>query len=106
MASLYRHDAKTDAIVEVEPTKIYAPNDWLSQLQPNQVVIGEGLNRVNRADLTQATVCDQSLWAPSAAGLAVVAAEMLNEGQIADTWKLTPQYYRKSAAEEKLAGKE
>ena len=103
-ASLYRHDSQTRSIIEVEPTRIYRPTDWLSQLQAGQMVIGEGLKRVDSDKLQHATVCDSSTWTPNAGPLAATACKMMQDGQTTDAWKLTPQYYRKSAAEEKLAG--
>lgn len=102
-AALYRHDSQTQSIVEVEPTRIYRPKEWLNELQPGQLVIGEGLTRIDNAELQHATVCDRTTWTPNAGALALTASKMMQVGQTTDAWKLTPQYYRKSAAEEKLA---
>lgn len=101
--ALYRNSS--EGLVEVEPTSIQTPEAWIKKLQPGQVIIGEGLNHIKSVVPTDMCVADESLWCPSAKALAECGAELVGSGNTVDPWKLVPQYYRKSAAEEKAAKK-
>ena len=46
-------------------------------------------------------VADPSVWMPRAATVGAVAWHDYQAGRRDDLWRLAPQYYRKSAAEEK-----
>ena len=76
---------------------------WLADRSPQDWVTGPGLLRCqNRIGAAQPV--DQSLWSPSAVAVGQVAMRRFAERGSDDLWKLVPNYYRKSAAEEKLAG--
>jgi hypothetical protein len=49
-------------------------------------------------------IIDRSLWTPMAATVGRIGFQHFQSGQRDDFWKLVPNYYRRSAAEEKLAG--
>jgi len=50
-------------------------------------------------------VVDESKWQPLAAAVGQLGWQEFQSGRRDDLWKLLPQYYRPSAAEEKAAGK-
>lgn len=76
---------------------------WLSELRPGTFVSGPGLRRRGLLDLLPEgiRVSDESVWVPQAATVGRLAWHDYQAGRRDDLWKLTPQYFRKSAAEEK-----
>ena len=102
-ASLYRCDGSGKSVFEIEPTRIYSPQELAKKFNSTQFAIGGGLRRVDHELLTGITVRDESTWEITAAALAETGHELFVAGDTVDAWKLVPQYFRKSAAEEKLA---
>ncbi|MCI0333820.1 MAG: tRNA (adenosine(37)-N6)-threonylcarbamoyltransferase complex dimerization subunit type 1 TsaB [Planctomycetes bacterium] len=84
-------------------TLIVGRNEWLSQLQPGDCVIGPAL-RTLRSRLPDGVVAaPEELWQPMAIAVGRVAWRAYRSGKRDDVWTLAPQYYRASAAEEKLS---
>jgi tRNA threonylcarbamoyladenosine biosynthesis protein TsaB len=84
-------------------TSIIARDAWLAQLQPGDRVTGPPL-RVFHAQLPAGVIAmPEDVWQPMAATVAQVGWLTYQAGRRDDVWKLAPQYYRASAAEEKLA---
>ncbi|MCA9217987.1 MAG: tRNA (adenosine(37)-N6)-threonylcarbamoyltransferase complex dimerization subunit type 1 TsaB [Planctomycetales bacterium] len=83
-------------------TKIFSPADFVRAVEADDIVTGTGLRRIDQTLLNPNAICPESAWTPTAATLALCGTQMLQRGHIADAWRLVPQYYRKSAAEEKL----
>jgi tRNA threonylcarbamoyladenosine biosynthesis protein TsaB len=83
--------------------EIVDSQQWLESLEAGRLVTGPGLSRlVARLPAgVQATPPDN--WLPRAATLGRVGYYEYQGGRRDDLWKLAPVYYRKSAAEEKLA---
>jgi tRNA threonylcarbamoyladenosine biosynthesis protein TsaB len=90
-------------------TSILDRDVWLSELTPGTIVTGTGLAAA-RGELLErlpagVTPADASLWEPRAATVGILAWREYQAGRRDDLWKLVPNYHRKSAAEEKWAGR-
>ena len=101
-AATFRRDAQ-GRMTEVEPTTIIDNDAWLASLSDDAVVCGPGLTKLRSTLPSAVMIIDDKLWEPTAKAVGAVANAMIEAGQYDDLWKLTPQYFRKSAAEEKLA---
>ena len=64
--------------------------------------IGPGLAKVAQHLNAEIPVVEQSHWAPRAATIGQLGFDRFRSGQRDNPWELAPDYYRKSAAEEKL----
>jgi tRNA threonylcarbamoyladenosine biosynthesis protein TsaB len=79
------------------------PQDrWLAELQPGDRVIGTALNRLASRLPANIESLPEEYWQPMAIAVGQVAWQAYQAGQRDDVWKLAPNYYRLSAAEEKL----
>jgi tRNA threonylcarbamoyladenosine biosynthesis protein TsaB len=104
-----RHELFVSNFAKVERDKV--PTDcavaiveqdaWLAKLQAGVQVIGPVLKRLASRLPEGVVAVDESLWQPTGASVARVAWQAYANGQRDDLWKLSPQYYRMSAAEEK-----
>lgn len=91
-----------DAQIQTEvSTRIIPQDEWLRSLLPGQRVIGPALQRLQSRLPTHIEPCPESLWQPTAAAVGRLAWKNYQAGQRDDVWKLSPHYYRPSAAEEK-----
>lgn len=77
---------------------------WLAVLANGMVVTGAGLSRLRPRLPAGVVVVDERHWTPRAATVGRIGYVEFQRGKRDDYWKLTPRYYRKSAAEEKLEG--
>jgi tRNA threonylcarbamoyladenosine biosynthesis protein TsaB len=85
----------------VHETCIIAQDQWLSRLQSGDHVIGPALKRLaSRVPVGVETLPEQ-LWQPTASAVGQVGWKNYQAGRRDDVWKLLPNYYRPSAAEEK-----
>lgn len=83
------------AIVDAEP--------WLTEGTEGLIVSGSGLQRWT--DLLPAHQCtDRNAWIPRAVTLARLARRSHERGVRESFWSITPEYIRRSAAEEKADG--
>jgi tRNA threonylcarbamoyladenosine biosynthesis protein TsaB len=82
-------------------TCIIPQDAWLAELRPGDHVTGTALNRLVPKIPAGVDVVSAELWQPMAAAVGRVAWNAYRTGQRGHVWKLTPQYYRSSAAEEK-----
>jgi tRNA threonylcarbamoyladenosine biosynthesis protein TsaB len=88
--------------IKVAGTSIVAQGAWFAQLQPGQRVTGPALRKLaTQLPPAVATVPEQ-FWEPMAETVGRVAWRALEAGHRDDIWKLVPNYYRPSAAEERL----
>jgi tRNA threonylcarbamoyladenosine biosynthesis protein TsaB len=83
-------------------TSIVRQDVWLPQLQPGDHVTGPALRRLAPQLPDGVIAVEEEWWQPMAAGVGHVAWHAYRAGRRDDVWKLMPQYYRASAAEEKL----
>jgi tRNA threonylcarbamoyladenosine biosynthesis protein TsaB len=99
--------AKFAATAQIETpidcdTSIVAQDTWLAQLQPADRVTGPALIRLAPRLPAGAVALPEALWQPTAAAVGRVAWQAWQAGRRDDVWKLAPNYYRPSYAEEKL----
>jgi tRNA threonylcarbamoyladenosine biosynthesis protein TsaB len=85
----------------VEPTGILAIPAWLTSLSPGDTVTGPGLTHLANALPKGVDIADQHAWQPVAENVGKVGWERFRRGEEDDLWKLVPDYYRLSAAEER-----
>lgn len=82
-------------------TCIIPQDEWLARVRPGDRVIGPALKRfVSRLPEGIEMLPEQS-WQPLATAVGQVAWKKYQSGHRDDVWKLSPNYYRPSAAEEK-----
>ena len=90
----------------IRETQIVSQSEWLASLQPGDCVTGPGLRRLQSAlpagCRLSSTNRSGSRWPRRWGSLAGASYQA---GRRDDLWKLLPQYYRQSAAEEKAATK-
>jgi tRNA threonylcarbamoyladenosine biosynthesis protein TsaB len=89
--------AATDAI----DTRIISESDWLAMLAADDRVTGPALRKLQPRLPAGIEVVDASRWQPLASAVGTLAWRDYHAGRRDDLWRLLPQYYRLSAAEEK-----
>ena len=90
----------------IHETTILSQADWLRLLARGDYVTGPGLRRFGSALPAEVHVVEESLWLPMASAVGKIGWRDFRAGRRDDVWKLVPQYYRPSAAEEKAATKQ
>jgi len=76
---------------------------WLNTLTADDLVIGNGLNRLPNSIPSSTSATAANLWQPRAAAVGRLGWLDYQAGRRDDLWKLAPVYLRASAAEEKAA---
>jgi tRNA threonylcarbamoyladenosine biosynthesis protein TsaB len=84
-------------------TRIVREAEWLTSLRPGDLVTGPALERLQSQLPAGVDVADERCWQPTAGVVGQVGWRDYQAGRRDDLWKLVPQYYRLSAAEEKQA---
>jgi tRNA threonylcarbamoyladenosine biosynthesis protein TsaB len=84
-------------------THIVPQDAWLAGLRPGERVIGPALRRLAVQLPAEVVAVPEELWEPTAATVGKLAWQLYRAGHRGDVWKLSPEYYRPSAAEEKAA---
>jgi tRNA threonylcarbamoyladenosine biosynthesis protein TsaB len=84
------------------PTQIVDEARWLADLQPGCFVSGPALVKLQPRLPAGVITLDEALWQPRAAAVGQVAWRQYQSGHRDDLASLVPQYFRRSAAEEKL----
>jgi tRNA threonylcarbamoyladenosine biosynthesis protein TsaB len=84
----------------VRPTAIVDNSAWLQSLAPGVVVTGPALARLRQQLPGGVVVVEETCWLPRAATVGRLGYLTFQAGTRDDLWKLSPQYFRKSAAEE------
>lgn len=92
-----------DSINTIHKTKIIPQDAWLASLQAADRVTGLALKRLAARLPAGVVAMPEDLWQPLAATVGQLAWRAYQSGQRDDLWKLAPNYYRASAAEEKVA---
>jgi tRNA threonylcarbamoyladenosine biosynthesis protein TsaB len=83
-------------------TSIVKQDSWLTQLMPGDRVTGPPLRTLQALLPPGIVAVPEELWQPMASAVGQVGWRAYQSGQRDDVWRLAPQYYRASAAEEKL----
>ncbi|MDA1050224.1 MAG: tRNA (adenosine(37)-N6)-threonylcarbamoyltransferase complex dimerization subunit type 1 TsaB [Planctomycetota bacterium] len=81
-------------------TQIVDNDVWLQRLVTGDSVTGMGLVKLAKRLPSDIEVVAEEAWTLQAAMLGRLALAKYQSGERSDFWKLTPQYFRKSAAEE------
>jgi len=82
-------------------TQILCNEKWLNQLQAGDLVAGPPLAKLRDRLPAGVEAVDSRFWTPQAATLGRLGLAAHQLGQTIDPMQLVPNYYRKSAAEEK-----
>jgi tRNA threonylcarbamoyladenosine biosynthesis protein TsaB len=82
---------------------IISQTDWLAGLERGERVVGPPLGRLSSQLPAGVSAVPTELWHPLAVTVGMVGWRAYQAGQRDDIWKLVPNYYRPSAAEEKAA---
>jgi tRNA threonylcarbamoyladenosine biosynthesis protein TsaB len=77
--------------------------EWLSRLTGERAVTGPGLAQLAEKIPREVRIIDRDLWIPKAVTVGRVAQQKHRNGMRNDLSTLAPQYFRRSAAEEKRA---
>jgi tRNA threonylcarbamoyladenosine biosynthesis protein TsaB len=93
--------------VPTAPTHIERLSEWLARLEPDQFVLGPGLNspKIRAAIPAVLGSANSDLNFPEGNALIGLARDVWTSGVRDDLWTLEPSYLRKSAAEEKWESK-
>jgi tRNA threonylcarbamoyladenosine biosynthesis protein TsaB len=83
------------------PTHVIAIDAWIADLNGTEFVTGPVLSRIVSKLPSTIQVVDALQWQPTAAAVAQLAWRDYQRGRRDDIWRLAPDYYRKSAAEER-----
>jgi len=99
------HFTADRAVADQFPTEthILATTAWLEQLKPGDAAAGPPLAKLHEKLPPGIIVVDEAEWQPAAAAVGRLGMELFARGHAIDPLKLVPNYYRKSAAEEKAA---
>ena len=89
-----------------QKTEIIDNQHWVEQLESRVAVSGPALRRLHEILPATVTAVDAQWWTPRAATVGKLAFQYDQQGHRDDLWKLTPNYFRKSAAEEKFDGQD
>jgi len=101
-ARFRRRDDDWETIVQ---THIVNNEHWLQTLPPDAAVTGPGLAGLRDRLPTGIVIADDRCWPPRAAAVGRVGYLEFRSGKSDDLWALAPEYFRKSAAEEKFEAK-
>lgn len=86
------------------PTTEIVPIDrWLAQLSSGDVVAGPPLEKLQAKLPTGIVVAERQFWNPSAAAVGRLGFLQCQAGRLCSPLELVPNYFRRSAAEEKAA---
>ena len=99
----YRKQADGSLLAET-PVEIIEIDQWLAGEVPAAVLTGPLLRKIGsevQEAWPSAKRCPESLWTPSATAVVLIAQRKAVTGEFDDAFKLLPQYYRPSYAEEK-----
>ena len=84
-------------------TSIISQDTWLAGLKPDDHVTGPALRRLAKRLSHGVIALPEDLWQPTASAVGQLAWQLYQGGRRDDVWKLVPNYYRPSAAEEKAS---
>jgi len=87
----------------VPETEILSLPQWFERLAPGDAVAGPPLAKCRQQLPPGVIVVDEAFWPPNAAAAGRLGVQLLERGEETNSLELVPNYYRKSAAEEKAA---
>jgi tRNA threonylcarbamoyladenosine biosynthesis protein TsaB len=83
------------------PTDILPIDEWIAQLAAGDQVAGPPLAKLRDALPAKVSIADERLWNPTAAAVGRLGIALFTRGREVSSLELVPDYFRKSAAEEK-----
>ncbi|MCH2114364.1 MAG: tRNA (adenosine(37)-N6)-threonylcarbamoyltransferase complex dimerization subunit type 1 TsaB [Pirellulales bacterium] len=83
------------------PTSLLSIDCWLEQVCPGDTVSGPPVASLLERFPTGVVASPAASWAPRAVEVGQLGAAAFHRGEAIDPMQLVPQYYRRSAAEEK-----
>lgn len=86
-------------------TLLLANEAWIQMLSPGSAVSGPALHKLSPLIPAEIKKVDAMQWDPIAVTVGTIGWRAFKSGRRDDLHSLLPHYFRKSAAEEKLAGK-
>jgi tRNA threonylcarbamoyladenosine biosynthesis protein TsaB len=89
----------------VSDTAIVDNGIWLAKLDQSVAVSGPAIEKLGARLPAGIVVVARECWTPRAATVGDLGWRLHQVGQRDDLWRLVPQYFRRSAAEEKLEQK-
>jgi tRNA threonylcarbamoyladenosine biosynthesis protein TsaB len=89
----------------VSDTAIVDNGIWLAKLDQSVAVSGPAIEKLGARLPASIVVVTRECWMPRAATVGHLGWRLHQVGQRDDLWRLVPQYFRRSAAEEKLEQK-
>lgn len=101
-----RYEKVGDELSEIVPTAIIHADSWIAERTEDAQLIGPGLKRIQSRLPANARLMPEDCWVPRADALAEIALNRMASTDIDvspsdSAFSLVPQYFRKSAAEEK-----
>lgn len=93
-------------IPRMPKTMIVTVEDWLAELQAGDSVVGPPLAQLAERLTAGVNVVEAKFWQPQASVVGQLGYQLFQTGQLVDPVQLVPNYYRKSAAEEKASTKQ
>ena len=100
-AAKYRRDANAQ-MTSQEGTAIIDNDSFLAGLADGDCVAGPAVGKLRAQLPAGVCIAPEDCWQPRAITVGQLAMQRYVECQRDDLWKLAPQYFRQSAAEEKL----
>ncbi len=82
-------------------TQIVSIESWLNQLQPGDTIVGPPLVKLRERLPNGVQAVAEKFWQPCAIAVGQLGIVHYSQGKKSDPMQLVPQYFRKSAAEEK-----
>jgi tRNA threonylcarbamoyladenosine biosynthesis protein TsaB len=96
--------AATPIIEQTTPvTDVLAIDEWLALLQAGDMVAGPPLAKLRDRLPSGVTAAEEAAWAPTALAVGRLGAAQFDRGELMNPLEMVPNYFRKSAAEEKAA---
>ena len=86
---------------QVPTTQVVSIPAWLAQLQPGDTAVGPPLEKLASRLPQGVEVVAKKWWQPGAVAVGQLGVTLASQAMQLNPMQLVPQYYRKSAAEEK-----
>ncbi len=103
LAVRFRREA--DSVWQRQGEELLVENSaWLARLTPGETVSGPALTKLSGELPAGVRAIERELWLPKAATVGQLAWQQYQAGRRDDLFAILPQYYRRSAAEEKRDG--
>jgi tRNA threonylcarbamoyladenosine biosynthesis protein TsaB len=83
------------------PTDVTPIDDWIARLADGDQIAGPPLAKLRQRLPAGVSIADERLWNPTAAAVGRLGIDLFNRGREISPLELVPDYFRKSAAEEK-----